>query len=58
MWIDYFSNGQAARSAFGTDIPQLCGVRLEQVLVDPAGLLALALNLERLPDTVPARWIE
>jgi hypothetical protein len=56
MWIDHLSNGQAARGVFGNDIPELRGLCLAQVVVDMAGGIALALNLEQLPDTVPARW--
>jgi hypothetical protein len=56
MWVDYLSNGRAVREAFGESIPELRGLELVQLVLDPAGDIALTLGLGRLPDNVPGRW--
>ena len=56
IWSDYLSNGQAVREAFGESIPELRGLKLVQLVLDPAGDIALTLDLGSLPDAVPSRW--
>jgi hypothetical protein len=58
MWVDHLSNGQAVRSVFGENIPELRGLELGQLILDSAGGLALALDLGGLPEPVPTRWTE
>jgi hypothetical protein len=58
MWSDHLGNKQAVQGVFGSNIPALEGLELMQIAVDGVGNLDVALNLEQLPDTVPARWKE
>jgi hypothetical protein len=53
-WIDRWS--KALQGTFGENAPALRGLQLEQLVLDPAGGIALALTLASLPDTVPGRW--
>ena len=57
-WIDTLGNGQAVREALGEAIPELRGLELAQLVLDPAGDLALTVNLGSFPDAVPSRWKE
>jgi len=56
IWSDYLRNGQAVRGAFGESIPELRGLELVQLVLNPVGDIALTLDLGRLPDVVPSRW--
>jgi hypothetical protein len=58
MWSEHVENKQAVQGVFGSDVPALQGLELMQVVLDGIGGLDVALNLEQLPDTVPARWKE
>ena len=58
VWNDYVSNGHAVREAFGEAIPELRGLELMQLVLDPAGDLAFTLDLGDLPSTIPRRWQE
>ena len=58
MWAKHLRNGEAACAAFGKDTPDLRELQLVQVVVGPAGDLALTLDTRQLPITVPARWKE
>jgi hypothetical protein len=58
MWSEHIHNKQAVQSVFGSNVPALEGLELMQLVLDGVGGLDVALNLEQLPDTVPARWKE
>jgi Immunity protein 50 len=58
VWFEHIRNGQAVSSVFGGEIPTLEGLVLEQVIVNAPGELAIALNLECLPSSIPTRWRE
>jgi hypothetical protein len=56
MWSEHIHNKQAIQGVFGSNVPALEGLDLVPIVLDGAGGLDVALNLEQLPDTVPARW--
>lgn len=56
MWSEHIHNKEAVQGVFGSNVPALEGLQLMQIVLDGAGGLDVALNLEQLPDTVPARW--
>jgi hypothetical protein len=56
MWSDNLRNAQAVHEALGESISELRGLELVQLVLDPAGDIALTLDLGRLPDVVPSRW--
>ncbi len=58
MWFEHLRNKQAVHAVFGSNVPTLEGLELEQIVLDEPGMLAVGLNLELVPDNVPARWKE
>jgi hypothetical protein len=58
MWSEHIHNKHAVQGVFGSNVPALEGLELMQLVLDGVGGLDVALNLEQLPDTVPARWKE
>jgi hypothetical protein len=57
-WIEFLGNSEAVRGAFGDRVPELRELTLVQLVLDPAGDLALALNYGNLPEGAPGRWKE
>lgn len=58
MWYEHIQNKKAVLSAFESAIPTLEGLRLGQIVLHEVGGLDVALNLDQMPEIIPARWKE